>query len=254
MKRSILIFLLSIICFTSCSKKKEEFLVVGANEMFPPFGYRVGNTFGNEMDGFDIALAKEIAKDMNKTLIISPMKFNDIIPALVKGEIDIALSAMTITDERYKIIDFSTSYYKASQVIIARKGDKRFEKMLTKSDIDRNTTIATERGSTGTKIARQITRAELVSEVNSLDLVLMELISENVDAIIIDRDIARAIANRYDHITILPIEFEIENYGVAIQKGDIEMRDSINKTLERIINSGDYISMVEAYIQGYLTE
>ncbi len=252
MKKNFYILLLSMIFLSSCSKK-EEFLVVGTNEMFPPFGYR-GGISGNDMVGFDIELAKEIAKDMDKTLVLFPMKFNDIIPALLEGKIDIALSAMAITDERNRMVDFSASYYKSSQAIIVRKDDTRFDTINTRDEITKNMVIATERGSTGTKLASQITFDKFISEINSLDLVLMELISENADAIIIDLEIARAVISKYNSLDILPIEFEIENYGVALRKGNAEMRNSINKTLERLVNSGQYIDMIEDYIRGYVAE
>ena len=64
-----------------------------------------------EFRGFDIDLAKLIAKKMNKAVEFKDMQFNNLFQALNANQIDVAISMITITEEREKNFDFSIPYY-----------------------------------------------------------------------------------------------------------------------------------------------
>ncbi len=247
--KKILVLLFSMFIL-SCSKEKDEnILILGTNDMFPPFAY----LNGDEVVGFDIELAKEIAKDIGKTLVIKTMDFDELWDALQDNEIDMAIRAITITDDRNTYLDFSKPYYKTSQAVIIRKDDKTFNNIHTKEELGQNKTIAVEHASTGSDTAKKIANDETsIVERNSLEFVLLELISKNVDAVIVDSKTAQSFITEYDNLAIVPIEFEAEHYGVAVKKGNDELAKSINKTLDRIINSGEYLTLVEENIHAYL--
>ena len=95
----------------------EDTIVMGTNAEFEPFEYMDGD----EVIGFDVEVAKEIAADMKKNLKIENMNFDSLITALVSGKVDMIIAGMTITDERKQNVDFSDSYYTSTQVIIIRK-------------------------------------------------------------------------------------------------------------------------------------
>lgn len=82
--------LVSILMLAGCSKPSDV-LVVGTNASFPPFEY-VGGVSGDEINGFDIDLARQIAEDAGKTLKIENMKFDSLIVALNAGKIDVIAS------------------------------------------------------------------------------------------------------------------------------------------------------------------
>ncbi len=242
--------LLSMLFVLSCSKK-EEFLVLGTNNDFPPFVYIIGDD-PNDVMGFDIELAKEIAKDQQKTLKINVMNFNDILPALENDEIDMAINGITITPQRKLAVDFSSAYYRTSQTILIRKNDLSFVNIKNTNDLILNDKkIASQRGTTGSSIATEISGNKAITNINSWELILMELVSENIDAIIVDKDTARSFTNKYKNLVILPMEFNVEHYGVAVQKNNKELLTSVNYTLDRLINSGEYMNMVEKYIHQY---
>ncbi len=248
--RNIFLLLMFIFIFSCSQAKKEDTLVLGTNNMFPPFTYINGD---DEIAGFDIELAKEIAKDMHKTLVIKIMDFDELWVALQNNQIDMAIRAITITEERKRDFDFSQSYYKTSQAALIRKSDSTFNGIRTKEALGESKTLAVERKTTASSTAKNITADDdAIVERNSLEFVLLELISENVDAIIVDKGTAQSFIGSYDNLTILPIQFDVEHYGVAITKGNSELAASINKTLDRLINSGQYLDMVEEQIHAYL--
>jgi ABC-type amino acid transport substrate-binding protein len=92
-------------------------LVLGTNAEFKPFEYLEGD----QIVGFDISLANEIAKDYGHKLKVENMNFDSIITALSAGKVDFAIAGLSVTEERQKNVDFSENYYGASQVIIVKK-------------------------------------------------------------------------------------------------------------------------------------
>ena len=86
--------------------KSNDVLVMGTNAGFKPFEYKQGN----EIVGFDVDLAKEIARSVNKELKIEDMAFDGLLPALESGQIDMAVAGMSVTPERAKNALFSEPY------------------------------------------------------------------------------------------------------------------------------------------------
>lgn len=90
---------------------------VGTSSDFAPFEYYDDNV----LYGFDITLIEMIADYNSWNVEFVDMHFNELIPALENDEIDIIASGLSITNERYDVLDFSESYYTSEQVILTRK-------------------------------------------------------------------------------------------------------------------------------------
>ena len=99
-------------------------LVMGTNATFKPFEYKEGG----QVVGFDVDLAREIAKELGAELKIEDMSFDGLLPALEGGRIDIAVAGMSVTEERAKNALFSEPYYQATQRIIVPEDSKIFNK------------------------------------------------------------------------------------------------------------------------------
>lgn len=81
-------------------------LTVGINAEFPPFEYYEGE----ELKGFDIDLMNYIGERIGFDIEFVNMSFDKLIPAVVNGEVNCAISAITVTEEREKVVDFTTPY------------------------------------------------------------------------------------------------------------------------------------------------
>ena len=84
-------------------------LTVGINAEFFPFEYYEGE----ELKGFDIDLMNYIGERIGFDIEFVNMSFDKLIPAVINGEVDCAISAITVTEEREKVIDFTTPYIAA---------------------------------------------------------------------------------------------------------------------------------------------
>ncbi len=115
----------SIFGLSAC---KDNDLIVATSANFAPFEY----IDGKEFKGIDMDIAEVIAKKLNKKLVIKDMEFDAVVTSLASGSADIALSGLTINETRSKVIDFTQTYFNASQMVITRAGDTRFENIATK--------------------------------------------------------------------------------------------------------------------------
>ena len=98
---------------------EAEFTInVGTNAEFPPFEYI--NDEG-EPDGFDMAVIKAIGKAEGFDVKITNMEFKSLIASLSTGSLDAVIAGMTVTEERQQSVDFSDSYYTATQCIVIPK-------------------------------------------------------------------------------------------------------------------------------------
>lgn len=74
--------------------------------------------------GYDVEIAKKIANDLGKDLVIVKTEWDGLVPALQSGTIDAIIAGMSPTAERKKTIDFSNNYYKSDLVMVVKKGGK----------------------------------------------------------------------------------------------------------------------------------
>ena len=94
--------------------QKSGKLMMSTNAEFEPFEYKDGG----EVVGIDIEISQKIADAIGVELEVTDIAFDSLIPALQSGKADIVAAGMTADDERRKNVDFSESYFNASQAII----------------------------------------------------------------------------------------------------------------------------------------
>lgn len=126
-------------CFSSCSKvdpstdldsiKEKGKIVVGMECAYAPYNwtqsssseYTVPINNGAYADGYDVQIAKLIAKELGVELEILPTDWNGLIPALESGGIDMIIAGMSPTDDRKLSIDFSDTYFDSNLVMVVKK-------------------------------------------------------------------------------------------------------------------------------------
>src|SRR5664279_6575505 len=101
----------------------QDVLRVATDATFPPFEY----TENGKRIGFDVELIEAVAKVLNKKVEWTDIDFKGLIPGLLSKRFDVAASAIYITDERKKVVDFTDPYYPGGLVIMTKKGDKRIQ-------------------------------------------------------------------------------------------------------------------------------
>ncbi len=230
--------------------KTSGTLIMGTSGVFPPFTH----ISSSGASGFDIEVGKIVARNYGKVLEIRVMNFDALLPALQNGNIDMIISAMSITDERKKIVDFSNTYYETSQAVIIRKDDyQSFANIITKEELRQQKSIAVERGATGASIVNAIYTSQPKDIIEGTsEEIIQKLLAKDVDVVVIDGGVAIANIATNDELMIYTgVKFDPEYYGIAVRKNQNELLDSINKTINEIVVSGDYNRLIQTEINEY---
>ena len=214
---------------------------VGTDPTYAPFGMTDGAS--GELRGFDIELIEAIAKRTGHRLKLTALPFDGLIPALQAGNLDLAISAMTITAERAETVDFSRPYFAAGLGIVVRRGTRGIANL---KDLE-GRTIAVQIGSTGAKAMAAVPGAKL-STFDSGPLALQELLNGHVEAYVNDLPATLyAIETAgLDGIEIAGKPLTSDFYGIAFPKGS-GLREAVNKGLGQVLADGSYARIYERW-------
>ncbi|WP_025716029.1 ABC transporter substrate-binding protein/permease [Paenibacillus sp. 1-18] len=215
--------------------KPQKKLVVGMSADFPPYEFHKVVNGKDTIVGFDVDIAKEIAKDLGAEMVPEDMSFDSLLPALQSGRVDLVLSGMTPTDERRKSIDFSDVYYHSKQVIMVRPEDK--DKYPTMATL-KGEKLGAQKGSIQEKIAQRVPNATVTSLDKISDLVL-QLRTQRINAVVIEDTVAKGytLDGTVTLAKAVPEDKGAET-AVGIRKGNTELLASVNKTLARLKADG----------------
>lgn len=220
-------------------------LRVGMNAEFAPFEFLDNN---QKPQGFDVDLLNALAKEGKFEVEFRNTPWDSLFPALGNGDIDVVASGVTITEDRKKTMDFSDSYYQITQVVLvpANKNVQNIE------DLKKLSKVGVVTGHTGDFAAQKIFGATSsnVARFDTLPLLMKEIESSGVDAAISDSAVvANYVKNNSDKgFKIIQIpDFEVENYGLAVRKGDTETLNKLNSALKAIRENGEYAKIEAKY-------
>lgn len=243
---SVVVMLVLVVGISGCGKKGPKVLRIGTNAEYPPFESKDGNNFV----GVDMDLARKIAEKLDMEYEIIDMDFDTLIPSLGSNKIDLALSAITITDERKAQVDFSQPYYVANQVIIAPPMTKL--KLNSVDDIVKYK-VGAQNGTTGqiymteNYIDKKLMPKDNLKKYPTNIEAITDMLNGNIDFVIIDDSAAQG----YSRMKPIGIAQKIEtneNYGIAMPKG-AELNAKINQALKELIDSGEVISIIQTHIK-----
>jgi len=230
----MLMFLALCVAAGGCGKKdKEKKIKFGTNAEFPPFEYTAAKGLIDKYDGIDIAIAKQIGDDLDKETAIENMEFDSLLVALKNGQVDAVIAGMTVTDERKEEVDFSKPYYTAVQVMIVKEDSE-----ITKAADMADKKIAVIQGYTGETCVKDLGfKYEAFKKGTET---ILELKNGKCDVVVLDSVTAKQYVADNEGLKIVTDSeaFEEEQYAIAVKKGNKELLDKINESIDRMIKDG----------------
>ncbi|MBQ7037241.1 MAG: transporter substrate-binding domain-containing protein [Clostridia bacterium] len=215
-------------------------LKMGTNAAFPPYEYKEGEKFV----GIDIEIAEAIAKELGTTLEVVDMEFDSIIASVQKGEVQVGIAGMTVTEDREKEVNFTHSYATGVQVVIV-KADSSIASL---EDLE-GKKIGTQLGTTGDMYSKDDYGEENVTSYGKGADAIIALKGGDVDAVIIDNEPAKAFVAENEGLKILETEYAVEDYAIAVSKDNATLLADINKALEKLTADGTIDSIIAKYIK-----
>ena len=224
----------------------NQTFLVGFSTDSPPFGYLTDE--GN-YTGFDYELAQEVAKRNNWTFKPVPIISWDTKKVELDSDVVDCIWGEFTIDGRENDYTWSDPYFNNSQVVVVKansnisslndlKGDV-VEAQVSSSAldaIDENKTLKSSFGQ--------------VNEINDYDTAFMDLESGVCDALVVDVGCARYhVAEKFSNNTfkILDQPLKYEKYGVGFKKGNTELKDQVQKTLNEMFKDGTVDRIAQNY-------
>lgn len=187
--------------------------------------------------GYDIEIAKLLAKEMGKELVIVKTTWTGLVPAVQAGTIDAIIAGMSPTAERKKTIDFSNYYYNSDLVIVVKKGST-YEKAASLKDLS-GAKITAQLDTLHYTVIDQIPNVKKQTAMDDFPAMRVALESGIIDGYVSERPegISAAAANNKFAMVEFPAGngFKVSqddiSIAVGIKKGNTELLNSINKIL-----------------------
>lgn len=226
--------------------KDKKTLVVGTSADYAPFEFPIVKNGKKQITGYDILIAKQIAKDMGVKLKVENTEFSSLISDLKGDKVDLILSGMTSTPARKKQVAFSKSYYTVNNYLLVKKADAN--KYNTAADT-KNAQIGAQQSSTQEQIAKTQTKGDIVSEGMVTSLVT-ELDQGKLDGVVVESEIAdnylKTNPDKYVKAKIkLNTPSTQSHINVAGRKDDKKLMKQVNKTITKLQKNGDMNKLLQ---------
>ncbi len=200
--------------------------------------------------GFDIDMAKEMAKAMGVKFVPVNTAWDGIIPALLTNKFDIIMSGMTVTQERNLKINFADPYIIVGQTILLNK--KHEGKIESYKDLnDRKFIVTSKLGTTGEQaVKRMIPKATYKSFETETEAAL-EVVNGKADAFVYDLPYCVVFMAQQGagNLVFLDTPFTFEPLAWAVNKGDPDFLNFLNNFLRQVKNDGRYDRIYNKWIK-----
>ena len=181
----------------------KDQLVVATNAAFEPFEY----TQGDKYYGIDMEIAALLAQELGKELVINNMDFDAVCLSVGQHKCDIAMAGLTVKEDRKEHVNFSNTYYQASQKLIVKGDDTTFDACTDAASVeailkglDAATKIGVQNGTTANFYVKGDAdwgfdgfAVECVGYKNGA-LAVQDLVNGNINYVVIDAAPAICIA------------------------------------------------------------
>ncbi|MEG0071433.1 MAG: transporter substrate-binding domain-containing protein [Raoultibacter sp.] len=228
---------------TSNTSAKDT-LKVGMELAYPPFE-------GKDDSGAPLGVSVDFMQDfgtyLGKKIEIENIAWDGLIPSLQTGQVDMVMSSMTITDERKGAVDFSDPYAHALLAVLSNKNSQ----VVSVDDLNKpGTRIAVKTGSTGYIYAtKNLPNAEIIALADESACV-QEVAQGKADGFIYDQlTIYRNWQANLNTTTALFIPFQnVEQWGIAVQKGNTELQSQLNNFIAQYRSQGGFDTLTQTHL------
>lgn len=231
MKVIKMIFFIILSCLlVACFKpKSENKIVVATSAEYPPFEYMQQGS----IVGFDIDLINLIGKKLQLSVEIKNMQFSSILPVLLAGKADLAISTITITEARKKQLAFSMPYYFEQMAAVFKKGV-----FVTNAQSLCGKKVAAQLGTTMAIWLKNNLQCAEAQLLDSNPLAIEALKSDKVDVVMMDGAQAIIFAHKNPGLESKPIVAAKDGYGVAFTK-ESDLLPKVDAILKSLQDSGE---------------
>lgn len=226
----------------------KKSITIASNVEYPPFEFY--DTDNKTVLGIDREIADGLEKQLGIDIEFENIAFDAIIPGLVSGRYEMAMSAMTDNKERQQEVDF-VDYFAAGAGVLAHEDDA--DKYAALEDMC-GTTVGIVKGTTEVAQAEeQSKKCEAAGDdkIESIvfpgqNQVILALQNDRVDAVLMDSAPGAYAASQTKGL-VMSKPYESQPFGIVFAKGSTELQKAVQQALEALLEDGDYLKALEKY-------
>ena len=263
MIKKVSVVALSLVLLAGCgtpstkNSNDDHKLTVGMECNYAPFNW--STTTANEYteqistvdycDGYDVTIAKKLAKSLGMEVEIVKYDWDNLIPGLMQNEIDAVIAGMTATEDRKEVVNFTDPYYTSQEVVIVRKDST----LTSITDIQelKGKTVKGQLNTLYDTIIDQINGVKHGTAMESYPSLVNDLLNRGCDAITAELPVAEGIVASNPDLTYVTFK---EGHGftadtsvsIAVKKDNTELLDKLQKALNAISEDERQQMMLEA--------
>ncbi|MFW6011453.1 MAG: ABC transporter substrate-binding protein [Desulfosalsimonas sp.] len=251
MKRYLHISLLLVFCifFSVPASAAEDTVKIGTEGAYPPFNYT--DKDGN-LQGFDIEIAEALCEAADMECEFVTQSWEGMIPALLAKKYDAIIASMSITEERKKRVDFTDKYYQTPARFVKHKDD---DIEISKEGL-KGKTVGVQRATVSANFINDNfgdimkVRSYATQEEANMDMTSGRLDLLFADAVVLQEGfLDTEPGEEYEFVGpgYTDEEWFGEGIGIAVRKGDDELREAFNKAIKQIRKDGTYQEINDKY-------
>lgn len=228
------------------SAVSKSVLRVGLTANYPPLVEKPDG----KLVGIEIDLANEVGKDLNKRMEFVEIPWDQLIPALVGGDIDVIMSGMSITAGRAQKIAFTEPYLHIGQMAITRIKEIQTLGSVT-ALLNAPITVGFEAGTTGETFVLTNMRNAKPQSVASIDAAIAALRSGEIDAFIHDAPTAWRIGSDPAYGDLIGLYWPLtdENLAWGVRISDQALRTALDAQIAIMKEDGRLSRITRKWIK-----
>lgn len=234
--------------YRSIQQPDIEPLRVGVTPNAPPVIFEKGG----EVVGLEADLARALAKELGRPVKFVPRDWEQLIPSLQRGEIDIIMSGMSVTPARAMGVNFATPYMEVGQLAMFRNEDARryVNSLLVLSTHDR---VGVEAATTADFLLQQVMYKAKRVPCASVRKAVDALAARKLGLVLCDAPTALWLASEYEArgVTVLPELLTREPLAWAVRREDPALLEAANKMLSAWKQDGRLKTTIQRWVPNY---
>ncbi len=228
----------------------SEPLRVGMFTDFEPLVFKVSG----DIQGVEVDFASLIATGLGRPLEVKTYRFQELLPALENGEIDVVMSGLSVTSDRQQRVRFVAPYMEIGQMAIVRRIEA--DLFLPSGSLRRpNLRIGVHQGSTGEAFVRNNYRDAVVKVYGGVEAGLSALRNSEIDTFIHDSTTSWQLSRSFVNDGLQSLNENLTREGIAwaVHKDNLALQQSLDKMLETLQSTGVVEEILHRWLP-YLTE
>jgi arginine/lysine/histidine transporter system substrate-binding protein len=234
MRKLFCMFLAAMVTISlvGCGKKDSDTLIVATEPGFAPYEYMEGD----KVVGIDMDIAQAIADAMGKKLEIKTMDFDGALIAVQQGKVDFVAAGVSVTEDRQKIMDFSTNYVDSTEVVVVNKENPTVTGVEDLND----KIVGVQQGNIADFYVsdKDNVTPSKINRYTKFSQAAEDLKNGKIDCIVMDQYPAEELVAANDTLTILDGTLFQDKYAIAVKKGNTEMLNQIDDVINKLIEDG----------------